>query len=1470
MAEGNRSTEGRILGSHYTVTFTPEVLLWLNSDSGKKYHRKVFFKKLENLLQDISQFGRPVRGRAKPISTVETPVFTFRLENDQGIRVLFDFATHEGYIDLWILAVSEKKEFQDKLKRSAEHIVHASAFDRLPWSDDDNEMIDLAKCTNEELEELRKRTKLRFGSLPAKEQAVGWSAEDFERRKQRATIYDFVIPNIVDYSILKEVNDFELPPILKLQDHQKELMNYSKNQFLLEGVAGTGKTTILLYRFVNDIKNLRGNLDYSLETILFVTHNERLKRDIITSLKLFFPSEEYVLVSKRVKTTRELFFEHLGRPEEANPSSPNTHEDFLPENELSRERFRRMFDKNDIDIDLFWEEYRGILRGYNLRGESAIITKKEYIEIGRRRGRIRPDQRDAFYHLAKERQSHAKTGNSSFEFNKSWDSLSLCRKVLAEIEQKQTLQKIDCMYVDEVQDLTKAEMEILLLLLKPDGAKRFAVAGDLSQSIQPSSFTWQALQDIIYAILNIKVDKHDTLLENFRSTPYLVQAANRILELQDELDHESTPELQRPFAGENTGEPGHIFFENEDSLLEALRQRNLPNAACPLLVRDDKIRSRLKQKLANNSNIITIAQFKGLERRNILLWEPDSGSERVLNLRYNPVRGEFARKREYSDSTALLELRHVFVGFTRARYMMGILAPQHHDSYFMKHLLTLENNGLQDSELDKMQLFEEELSPEALLDYAREYEDAGMFEQAAEAYRNIGDEHKYEHCKGKSAIEEQEYDEAIHHLYRASKVTIGVESEKAGILISEISTTALDFSIAEKRPETIAKILMGAVGLSHTAIHRLKAEQDEERGNWNSAAKNYIQAGDLDRAAFCIRKIDKHNLQTVLYIECNQMDLARDAFKKYSESSLPQETAVMIALGDKNTIRRIFIGPLSSLKKSFESPDMGWAKSIATGNIGLLNLVRERGQLQILNRVNSSESQEREVLQLLTKTNDIQELTKRNKRNSWNYIQNEALAQQYILEKKYPRAAQTIFELDDSRLQQKLLKMVGKKLCRKNEFLGLYEILSTSNVKVPITFAPVNDFFAKLIAIGLVAEATKIDSSEFQTLRERMYNLLGKHKKLSEFCIQWSIVLLNFQIRNGTNEVTPRQKFEMEALFCHQYYNNNLASELVAEYFIHEELRTSQNDLHVRSMWNRLPSETQENIHINLLLGSPESAKNLPKYMQISDKITTTVEMFKMMDPDAKKAERNLRKSKKVMKREFKNYTKSEIKLERNKIKGSFQSSLREIFLLAPIVYLVTGDHEGGTELLPGMTSEPAGDTPVSEAELDQENEKLENLSAMQSSTATAQGNSEPAVTIDNEIQEEVLLNDFAIEEEVGSDLNLGTERWNELVSSSPMKHLETAKRLIASKEFESHIDQRTHLLECVDECLSMTGQDIKPHHKFVVMLAVEELARDIEQNSELIGILPPSTKESIRLFKEQNKSKILESGTPYCMRVLN
>ena len=54
-----------------------------------------------------------------------------------------------------------------------------------------------------------------------------------------------------------------------------------------------------------------------------------------------------------------------------------------------------------VDTDLFWEEYRGILRGYNLQSETDLVSRETYLEeIGRRRGRIDVTEREGFHALA--------------------------------------------------------------------------------------------------------------------------------------------------------------------------------------------------------------------------------------------------------------------------------------------------------------------------------------------------------------------------------------------------------------------------------------------------------------------------------------------------------------------------------------------------------------------------------------------------------------------------------------------------------------------------------------------------------------------------------------------------------------------------------------------------------------------------------------------------------------------------------------------------------------------------------------------------------------------------------------------------------------------------------------------------------------------------------------------------------------
>ena len=132
--------------------------------------------------------------------------------------------------------------------------------------------------------------------------------------------------------------------------------------------------------------------------------------------------------------------------------------------------------------------------------------------------------------------------------------------------------------------------------------------------------------------------------------------------------------------------------------------------------------------------------------------------------------------------------------------------------------------------------------------------------------------------------------------------------------------------------------------------------------------------------------------------------MAKDSFKKYAEGSIKRELAVRIALAEKEVIRKIFVGALEALRKEFSKADVGWARSLAVGDSSLMNYVKEKGQIAILERVNSNSNQEKEVLKILIKTNDLKELKKRNERKKWKFILQEAIVQEHIMEQSYARA----------------------------------------------------------------------------------------------------------------------------------------------------------------------------------------------------------------------------------------------------------------------------------------------------------------------------------------------------------------------------------------------------------------------------------------------------------------------------------
>ena len=1509
------------------IYYTPEISLWLNAKSTRENHRKMFFKKIDNLREDITKYKRPRRARAKIIPSVEAPVYTIRLENADGIRILFDYKSHTEEVDIFVIAVSNKKEFQSKLKKSSEHIVHASSFDRLKWNSESEE-LDLENCTDDELMNFKQKAKQQFDSLPEDEKS--WTVENMEKRTKRAAIYNFCLPNIIDISTLIDNEDFIIPQILKLQEHQKELMDNQNNQFLLEGVAGTGKTTILLYRFVSDVKNYAAEVGKIGTKTLFVTHNKKLKDDILLSLKLFFPDSEIEDVSKCVKTIDELFkdlitdkkdpeaelenfvklrskenpelnskvaekevhdalingkkgaeigwTEHFvavlaemnitltkQKTEEPEEESEEPEEEKFPkEKKLTREKFRMLFRNNNIDVDLFYEEYRGLLRGYNLNGENRIISKEKYMDIGRRRGRLQKNQRKEFYSLAKKIESELKGSSHIDAQYGEWDNLDLCKEIIARINENKILCDLEYLYVDEVQDLTAAEIEVLLTLMNKndDGKLRIAMAGDLSQSIQPSSFTWQALSDVIYDVLDIKVDKEKTLVENFRSTPYLVWAANHILELQRKLDGESTTELQRPYADENYGEPGLIFFASEKELAIQLATNNLPNAACPMLVRDEIVKQKMKTLLPNNHHFVeTIAKFKGLEKKNVLLWQPDSGSECELDLREDPNRGKEAKKKEYSDSTALLELRHMFVGFTRARYLMGICAPKDDKSFFLKKVI--ENcESIEDADISKLTLFDSEIEPEDYVEFAREYENAGHWGMAAESFRNCGSkyEHNRHYCLGMEAVEKGEWISAINCFSEACLIP-GEKTTESRHQIAEYSKLALNENLErEARSSLIAKILHNAeTQLSKLQRNRLNAERSEERRNWSKAATYYIDAKDFERARFVIEKIEDENTKIRFLIEIGDEKKAMVHVKEFISKQEPK-IAISIALGVKKALDGLFKGKLAAMRKHFETPDISWARTLAKSDEQLLKQIEKQRGNQLLKRENLNRSMEYEVFKHLIKTKNNKELDKR--KGLWRHLdRNIVTLEQFEMqnEKKYFLQALQTVDPEWKQYEKYLAKF--KKMFPQKSKLGFsiakyflkekikFEMKSNTELSQEIwTYSilaetiRLNDFQHNVYINKLNTEMQFIErktSSMISTvlilLFEQKYGNVDRDILLSADIIASSLingnkkyeeVIFGFVIHYTINHSKYNAQMIRNAFNISMEKRNNMATKIYKAMFIYcyvgmknptrDEMRTIvpyQNEL-TRKVYYEISMVVSE-------IFSPTELKDIKKYIKSRKKYLQQQNIIKRSDFGKFKAIKRLSNilSDPIFENIFSVETpKKETSPELEEALIEEPKSIEEVIDVEEIVE---------DEVL--IMDEEFDDIDFSEII----NENKENIEE------SIQFNSDDIAELDNDVKGENHVDFFE-------------EKLKEKYVDDNMEY---AKLLIDYSDFSFRND-----------C------GFKIHLRFALMIAINNEANKLRSLPEPIYIFQKSDEERRRLFMSEprNKEAIIESGLIYSHRIFN
>jgi hypothetical protein len=196
-------------------------------------------------------------------------------------------------------------------------------------------------------------------------------------------------------------------------------------------------------------------------------------------------------------------------------------------------RFKRevIFDqKLEIDPTELWKQIRTYIKG-SIEAVQARrpLTRDEYLELGVKRCRLTPEQRELAY-----------AGFESYERymsgSKMWDECdriaSLLKSLNANKERRRELSFYK-VYVDEIQDYTQAEIALFFMLCDHGG---LFLAGDPAQAVvEGVEFRFEDVRSVAYQLFpddkRYIPEKPLTVNVNFRSHAGVLNTASAVLVL---------------------------------------------------------------------------------------------------------------------------------------------------------------------------------------------------------------------------------------------------------------------------------------------------------------------------------------------------------------------------------------------------------------------------------------------------------------------------------------------------------------------------------------------------------------------------------------------------------------------------------------------------------------------------------------------------------------------------------------------------------------------------------------------------------------------------------------------------------------------------------------------------------------------------------------------------------------------------
>ncbi len=471
---------------------------------------------------------------------------------------------------------------------------------------------------------------------------------------------------------------------LQRPEQQRYVDMEGESRILLKGAAGSGKTTVGIYRAIR--------LASEGKHVLVLTFNRTLSsatKSLIEELIGPLPS------NLEVTTLHSLMMGILySRSVSLNIPKKEQAEVLR---ECIREAMNIMRKKNNArvlnrDENFFEEEIRRVIKGFDLK------SVEEYKEVKRygRKTALKPSQREVVWMVYEVYQQQL----LRTKYN-DWADVSL--RTLQTLQERTLSAPYDDIIVDEAQDLTPVDLRVINRLISvhdngTSGSSSILILGDVAQTLYSRSSTFEQ------AGIQGKL-RTGTLRKNYRNTRQIAEAAAHLLEqntlmrsANDYVDPEWT-QRQGPFPIllKATSSYGQIELIR-NCLLDLVGDQTFRLADFAVLCRTNQLCRRCKNDF-EQAGLRTVhhqdSDFDLLEERiKILTIHSAKGLEFPVVFLLGLTEGEIPLAYDKNvDQDPEEEQLHIeqertlcYVGMTRAAEALYLLTTRGRESRFINEL----------------------------------------------------------------------------------------------------------------------------------------------------------------------------------------------------------------------------------------------------------------------------------------------------------------------------------------------------------------------------------------------------------------------------------------------------------------------------------------------------------------------------------------------------------------------------------------------------------------------------------------------------------------------------------------------------------------------------------------------------------------------------------------------------------------